>query len=31
MAFAKKIDYLGLERTGLSLKANGQNASNSIL
>lgn len=31
MAFANKIDYVGLERTGLKLRSNGQNGSNSVL
>ena len=31
MAFAEKVDYVGLERTGLVLRSNGQNASNSVL
>lgn len=31
MAFANKIDYVGLERTGLKLRSNGQNATNSVL
>lgn len=31
MAFAQKIDYVGLSRTGLTLRSNGQNASNSVL
>lgn len=31
MSFAAKIDYAGLARTGLALRSNGQNASNSVL
>jgi hypothetical protein len=31
MAFAEKKDYVGLERTGLALRNNGQNGSNSVL
>lgn len=31
MAFAAKTDYVGLARTGLTLRSNGQNASNSVL
>lgn len=31
MAFAAKVDYVGLERTGLALRSNGQNASNTVL
>lgn len=31
MAFAEKKDYAGLTRTGLALRSNGQNASNSVL
>jgi len=31
MAFANKVDYVGLATTGLSLKSNGQNGSNSVL
>ena len=31
MAFAEKIDYAGLARTGLALRSNGQNGSNSVL
>lgn len=31
MAFATKKDYAGLERTGLALRSNGQNASNTVL
>lgn len=31
MSFAAKIDYVGLERTGLALRSNGQNGSNSVL
>ena len=31
MAFAEKIDYVGLARTGLTLRSNGQNGSNSVL
>ena len=31
MAFAEKIDYVGLARTGLALRSNGQNGSNSVL
>ncbi len=31
MSFAAKIDYVGLARTGLVLRSNGQNGSNSVL
>lgn len=31
MAFAAKVDYVGLARTGLELRSNGQNGSNSVL
>lgn len=31
MSFAAKTDYVGLARTGLALKSNSQNASNSVL
>lgn len=31
MAFAAKVDLVGLARTGLALRSNGQNASNSVL
>lgn len=31
MAFANKTDYVGLARTGLTLRSNGQNGSNSVL
>ena len=31
MAFAAKIDYVGLARSGLELRSNGQNGSNSVL
>ena len=31
MSFAAKTDWVGLTRTGLTLRSNGQNASNSIL
>lgn len=31
MAFAQKTDFVGLSRTGLTLRSNGQNASNSVL
>lgn len=31
MSFAAKTDYVGLERTGLVLRSNGQNGSNSVL
>ncbi len=31
MAFAAKIDYVGLARAGLTLKNNGQNGTNSVL
>ena len=31
MAFAEKIDLVGISRTGLALRSNGQNASNSVL
>lgn len=31
MAFAAKLDLVGIETTGLSLRSNGQNASNGVL
>ena len=31
MSFAAKVDYVGLARTGLALRSNGQNGSNSVL
>lgn len=31
MSFAAKIDYVGLARTGLALRSNGQNGSNTVL
>ena len=31
MAFAAKVDYVGIARTGLELRSNGQNGSNSVL
>ena len=31
MAFAEKVDYVGLATTGLALRSNGQNGSNSVL
>lgn len=31
MAFQDKIDLVGIERTGIKLRSNGQNASNSVL
>ena len=31
MSFAAKVDYVGLARTGLVLRSNGQNGSNSVL
>ena len=31
MAFAAKVDYVGLARTGLEIRSNGQNGSNSVL
>lgn len=31
MAFAAKVDYVGIAKTGLELRSNGQNGSNSVL